>query len=59
VSLLDKKTVAMCDLCGGSPKCVEFCPKEALSLRTVEVGESARKKAVKKLLEEPSESSRQ
>ncbi len=60
VSLLDKKTVAICDLCGGSPKCVEFCPKEALSLRTAEeVGQSARRKAVKKLLEESSESDKQ
>jgi len=60
VSLLDKKTVAMCDLCGGNPKCVEFCPKEALSLRTAEeVGQSARRKAVKKLLEESPESGKQ
>jgi len=28
----DKGVVMVCDLCGGEPKCVEFCPEEALSL---------------------------
>ena len=27
-----KHVVAVCDLCGGEPKCVEFCPMEALEL---------------------------
>jgi len=60
ISLQDEKTVAICDLCNGNPKCVEFCPKEALSLKTAEeVGQSTRRKAVKKLLEETAESSKQ
>ena len=28
----DKNVVAVCDLCGGEPKCVEFCPEEALEI---------------------------
>jgi Fe-S-cluster-containing hydrogenase component 2 len=28
----DKRIVVACDLCGGEPKCVEFCPEEALEL---------------------------
>ena len=28
----DKKVVAVCDLCEGEPKCVEFCPEEALKI---------------------------
>jgi len=28
----DKTSVLVCDLCGGEPKCVEFCPEEALKL---------------------------
>ncbi len=31
-----RKVVIVCDLCGGEPKCVEFCPKGALDLRTAE-----------------------
>lgn len=59
ISLLDKKTVVACDLCNGNPKCVELCPKEALSLKTAEeVGQSLRREAVKKLLEENLESGR-
>jgi carbon-monoxide dehydrogenase iron sulfur subunit len=53
VSPLEKSPVAICDLCGGDPKCVEFCPKDALSLKTAEeIGQSMRRKTVKKLLEE-------
>lgn len=53
VSHLDKGIVAICDLCEGNPKCIRYCPKEALSLRTAEeIGQLMRKKAVKKLLEE-------
>jgi len=60
ISLQDEKTVAICDVCNGTPKCVEFCPKEALSFKTAEeVGQSTRRKAVKKLLEENPESSKQ
>jgi Fe-S-cluster-containing hydrogenase component 2 len=51
VSHLEKETIAICDLCEGNPKCVEYCPKEALSLKTAEeIGQSLRRKAVKKLL---------
>lgn len=47
----DRKHVVICDLCGGDPKCVEFCPKEALSLVTAEeMGQIMRRKAVTKLL---------
>jgi len=28
----DKATAVACDLCQGEPKCVEFCPEEALEL---------------------------
>jgi len=49
----DRKYVIVCDLCEGEPKCIEFCPKEALSLVTTEeVGQRIRKKAVAKLLKE-------
>ena len=52
-SQLEKDTVAICDLCDGNPKCVELCPKEALSLKTAEeVSQITRRKAVKKLVEE-------
>ena len=40
-----------CDLCGGSPQCVQECPREALSF--AESGDAARKKrreAARKLL---------
>jgi len=50
-----KKIVFACDLCAieKEPKCVKFCPKDALEFMTVEeVAQKARKKAVKKLLEE-------
>jgi len=30
------KAYAKCDLCGGEPKCVEYCPTGALSLRSLE-----------------------
>ncbi len=51
-SHLEKNTVVICDLCEGSPKCVEFCPKEALSLKTSEeIGQKMRKNAVEKVLE--------
>lgn len=49
----DRKYIIICDLCEGEPKCIEFCPKEALSLVTTEeVGQRIRKKAVAKLLKE-------
>jgi carbon-monoxide dehydrogenase iron sulfur subunit len=30
----EKETVMMCDLCGGEPQCVEWCPEKALELVT-------------------------
>lgn len=44
------KSVVVCDLCHGlpEPKCVEMCPKEALSLSTSEVvAQKAREQAMK------------
>lgn len=58
-SHFEKNTVMICDLCEGSPKCVEFCPKEALSLKTAEeIGQQMRRKVVKKLLEQTPESTK-
>ena len=31
-----KRTVVICDLCGGDPKCISHCPREALYLATSE-----------------------
>jgi Fe-S-cluster-containing dehydrogenase component len=46
-----KKVVVVCDLCEMKPKCVDFCPKEALSLMTTEeIAQKMRRKAVKGLL---------
>jgi len=28
----EKNVVAVCDLCDGEPKCVDFCPEEALEI---------------------------
>jgi carbon-monoxide dehydrogenase iron sulfur subunit len=28
----EKRVVMTCDLCGGEPKCIDFCPEEALAL---------------------------
>jgi Fe-S-cluster-containing dehydrogenase component len=51
-SHLEKETVMICDLCDGNPKCIEYCPKEALRLKSSEeIGQATRRKAVKKLLE--------
>lgn len=40
----NKNSVLVCDLCEGQPRCVEFCPEEALELVTG--GEAASKKLV-------------
>ncbi|MEM3013636.1 MAG: 4Fe-4S dicluster domain-containing protein [Candidatus Bathyarchaeia archaeon] len=49
----EKKTVVACDLCGGEPKCVEFCPEEALELVTDDaVSQKTLISAVEKLLSE-------
>jgi len=49
----DKKTVMICNLCDGTPKCVEWCPENALSLMTLkEVEQKTREATVKKLIPE-------
>jgi len=50
---LERKTVMVCDLCDGSPRCVEWCPEGALSLMTQEeFDQKARKATVSKLIPE-------
>lgn len=47
---LDKRKVAMCDLCGLDPQCVKFCPKDALALSAPEqISQKLRIEAIKKL----------
>jgi len=56
---VEKMVVAICDLCPEHPEppCVKFCPKDALSLATVEeVIEKSESDVVKKLLQELSSS---
>jgi len=49
----DRKVVFVCDLCDGNPKCVEWCPEEALDFVTADVlAQKARITAVKKLFQE-------
>jgi len=46
----DKKTVVICDLCDGDPKCVKWCPEEALELSSKDIiAQKARIDAVQKL----------
>jgi carbon-monoxide dehydrogenase iron sulfur subunit len=46
----EKKIVKVCDLCDGEPKCVEWCPEEALELTNKDtLAQKARVDAVKKL----------
>jgi len=43
-----KKTVAICDLCEGDPKCVQYCPPNALIFATPEeISQKTRKKLTK------------
>lgn len=45
----EKKVVMACDLCGGEPLCINYCPEEALELITEEsVAQEAWVSAVKK-----------
>jgi Fe-S-cluster-containing hydrogenase component 2 len=54
----DKKVVFTCDLCEGDPKCVEWCPEEALNYVSKDsVAQKARITAVKKLFLEGLENS--
>jgi Fe-S-cluster-containing hydrogenase component 2 len=49
----DKKTVMICNLCEGTPQCIEWCPESGLSLMTQkEFDKKARKAAVSKLIPE-------
>ncbi|MEM2111425.1 MAG: 4Fe-4S dicluster domain-containing protein [Candidatus Bathyarchaeia archaeon] len=51
----DKKVVFVCDLCNGNPKCIEWCPEEALDFVSKDVlAQKARISAVKKLFQEAS-----
>ena len=46
-----KKTIILCDVCDGDPKCIAYCPTEALSLKTPEeISQKTRKKAVMTLV---------
>lgn len=50
---IDKKVPVACDLCGGDPACVKFCPREALELTTSEeISERARKSLIRNLFQE-------
>lgn len=47
-----KHVAAICDLCEGNPKCVEWCPTEALHFVTSDIpAQKARISAVKKLFQ--------
>jgi Fe-S-cluster-containing hydrogenase component 2 len=47
----DKKTVMICNLCEGTPKCMEWCPEDALNLMTQkEFNQKARKATVNNLI---------
>ncbi|RJS80827.1 4Fe-4S dicluster domain-containing protein, partial [Candidatus Bathyarchaeota archaeon] len=49
----EKKVVIVCDLCDGDPKCVQWCPEEALDFITPDIlAQKARLTAVKKLFRE-------
>ena len=49
----EKKVVFVCDMCEGEPKCVEWCPEEALDFVTKDtLAQKARITAVKKLFQE-------
>jgi Fe-S-cluster-containing hydrogenase component 2 len=55
----DKKISTVCDLCQLNPKCVAFCPEEALQLMTgEELGQRMRKRAFRKLISETQEAKR-
>jgi len=49
----DKRKVIVCDTCKGDPKCVEWCPEDALDFVTTDiVAQKARISAVKNLIRE-------
>jgi Fe-S-cluster-containing dehydrogenase component len=52
----EKKVVRMCDLCDNDPKCVKWCPEEALDFVTKDVlSQKARMAVTKKLFKEAME----
>ena len=49
----ETRVVFSCDLCDGEPKCVEWCPEEALDFTTKDIlSQKARVAIVKKLFQE-------
>ena len=49
----ERKVVFVCDLCDCEPKCVEWCPEEALDFAAKDVlAQKARIAVVKKLFQE-------
>jgi len=49
----ESRVVFVCDLCEGEPKCVEWCPEEALNLVTQkEFDENVREATANKLIDE-------
>ena len=49
----EKRVVVICDLCDGEPKCIEWCPEEALDFVTRDIlAQKARRSVVKKLFQE-------
>lgn len=49
----EKRVVVICDLCDGDPKCIEWCPEEALDFVTRDIlAQKARRSVVKKLFQE-------
>ena len=48
----DSRIAFVCDLCDGEPKCVEWCPEEALDFTTKDLlAQKARISSVKKLFQ--------
>jgi Fe-S-cluster-containing dehydrogenase component len=49
----EKRVVFTCNLCDGKPKCVEWCPEEALDFTTKDIlSQKARVTVVKKLFQD-------
>lgn len=49
----EKRVVVVCDLCGGKPKCIEWCPEGGIDFTTRDLlAQKARRSAVKKLFQE-------
>jgi len=49
----DRRVASKCDLCGGEPRCVEFCPKDALRyVRSDKIDITKRRAGVDRYVEE-------